>query len=152
MITPNRFATVLLLAAAVAACTDAPTASVASADGATAAMNYPAPSVSVANSSGSPLISWSALTGATGYSVTLVITETETNRQTAESESWTYEHPVGSTTGTSVLDSGNPYTGVSMCSYNNYPIVLRYTYRYRVTATFSGGTSFSSVQAPVAQC
>lgn len=60
----------------------------------------------------------------------LIIYETETNRETTESNSWTYETSLGSTTGTSFLDTSNPYTGVYRCSYDNYPIVLRYTWWY----------------------
>lgn len=153
MIAPNRFAAVLLLAASLAACSDAPTAVAPSAADAPAALNtYPAPVASVSNSGGTPLISWSALAGATSYSVTEVIIETETNRQTAESNSWRYETPLGSTTGTSFLDTSNSYTGKSLCSYSNYPIVLRYSYRYEITATFSGGTSKTSIMAPIAPC
>lgn len=152
MIFPNRFAAVLLLAGSLAACADVPTGAVATAEDMTAAMNYPAPVASVSNSGGTPLISWSALAGATSYSVTEVIIETKTNRETAESSQWRYETPLGSTTGTSYLDTSNTYTGVSLCSYLNYPIVLRYSYRYEITATFSGGRSKTSIAAPVAQC
>jgi hypothetical protein len=153
MIIPNRFAAVLLLGAALAACSDAPTPVAPSAADAPAALNtYPAPVASVSNSGGTPLISWSALAGATSYSITEVIIETETNRQTAESNSWRYETALGSTTGTSFLDTSNAYTGDWMCSYNNYPIVLRYSYRYEIVATFSGGTSKTSIAAPVASC
>jgi hypothetical protein len=139
--------------ALLAACSDAPTAAVIPADTGPAAMNtYPAPALSVSNSGGYPLISWSALAGATSYEVVLTTTETETNRVTTESNSWTYHDVLGSTTGTSFLDTAHAYTGKSMCSYLNYPIVTRYAYRYRVTATFSGGTSVSTVAAPVAPC
>lgn len=152
MIATNRFAAVLLLAGALAACSDLPTGAAASAEHAAAAMNYPAPVLSVTNSGGYPLISWSALTGATSYTVTQVIIETATNRQTTESNSWRYETLLGSTTGTSFLDTSNAHTGKSVCSYTNYPMVYRYTYRYEVTATFSGGTSMSSIFAPIAPC
>lgn len=152
MLSRNRFAAVLLLAV-LTACSDVPTGAVRTAADQPAALNtYPAPTVSVTNSGGDPLISWSALAGATGYSVTLVVTETQTNRQTAESTSWRDEYPLGSTTGTSFLDSAHAYTGVAMCSYSNYPIVTRVTYRYRVTATFSGGSYVSTVTAPIAVC
>ncbi len=154
----NRFRTssrflALLLAGVLAACSDAPTGAIPSAADQPAALNtYPAPVASVSNSGGTPLISWSALVGATSYSVTEVIIETETNRETAESSQWRYETPLGSTTGNSYLDTSNTYTGVSLCSYLNYPIVLRYSYRYEITATFPGGTSKTSIAAPVAQC
>lgn len=147
------FGAALLLLAALAACSDAPTAAVRGPDDAPPSLNtYPAPVVSVSNSGGNPLLGWSALSGATSYSVKLVVVETQTNRATAESTSWRDEYPLGSTTGTSFLDSAHAYTGVSLCSYTNYPVVTRVTYRYQVTATFSGGSSMSSVSAPVAMC
>lgn len=139
----------LMLAAALAACGDAPTAPLAEAG--PAALNT-APSATVTNSGGNPLISWAALAGAVSYGVVLVEVETETNRQTAESSSYTWQYPVGTTTATSLLDTARGYTGTSMCSYSNYPIVTRITYRYRVTATYANGSAASMVMAPVAQC
>jgi hypothetical protein len=144
-------AAILVLAATLAACSDAPTGAVISAADRPAALNT-APTVTVTNSGGYPLLSWSALSGATSYSVVLVETETQTNRQTAESTSTSWESPLGSTTGTSFLDSAHPYTGGSLCSYTAYPIVTRVTYRYRVTATYASGTATTSVSAPVAPC
>ncbi|HEX2206218.1 MAG TPA: hypothetical protein VHG93_00935 [Longimicrobium sp.] len=139
--------------ALLAACADAPTAPRAAAEILTPALNtYPAPVLSVSNSGGYPLISWSALSGATSYSVALTVTTTETNRQTGESSSDYDEYPLGSTTGTSYLDSAHAYLGQSMCTYLNYPVVYREIWRYKVTATFSGGTSSSTVAAPVMQC
>lgn len=143
----------LLLVATLAACSDAPTGVAPSAETAAPALTvYPAPSVSVSNSGGAPLVSWSALSGATGYAVSLIIIETQTNRQTAEGTTWTDEYPLGSTSGTSYLDSSNGYTGDHNCVYNAYPIVTRIMYRYRVMATFSGGTSSTTVNAPIAFC
>jgi hypothetical protein len=108
--------------------------------------------VTVSNSGGNPLLSWAAVAGATSYSVALVVTRTETNRQTAEGNTYVDEYRLGSTTGSSYLDSAHPYTGTSMCMYSTYPIVNRENYRYRVTAIFADGTSLSTVLAPVAQC
>jgi hypothetical protein len=152
--TPHRAAlraAAVLLAAALAACADAPTAAVTTAADSPAALNT-APAVTVTNSGGNPLLSWSALAGATSYSVVLVETETQTNRQTAESTQWSWEYPLGSTTGTSFLDTSYAYTGTSLCTYTNYPIVTRVNYRYRVTAVYANGTASSSVFAPVAPC
>ena len=148
------FARAAVCAAVVllAACADGPTGTLPGADTATPALNvYPAPVLTVTNSGGYPLISWSGLTGATGYTVELVNYEMETNRQTAETQSWTLYGTRGTTTGTSFLDS-YAYTGDSMCSYTNWPIVTRISYKYRVTATFAGGTSSSLVAAPISIC
>ncbi|HLM68193.1 MAG TPA: M57 family metalloprotease [Longimicrobium sp.] len=113
----------------------------------------PAPSVSVTNNGGYPQLSWGALVGASSYDVVHTVAYSYNNRTTYESYSWTDEYPLGNTTGTSFLDSSNIYTGVSFCSYNDgYGGIERYTYRYRVTATFANGTSTATVAAPVAQC
>ena len=146
-----RRTAVLLLASVLAACTDAPTSAVISAADRPAALNT-APTVTVTNSAGNPLLGWSALAGAVSYDVVLVETETQTNRQTAESTSTSWEYPLGSTTGTSFLDTGHAYTGKNLCSYTAYPIVTRVTYRYRVTAVYASGSAASSVFAPVAPC
>jgi len=137
----------------LAACGDVPTASVATAESGEAALNtYPAPVLSVSNSGGQPLVSWSALSGATSYTVVLITNESHTNRETTESTSTTWTDALGSTTSTSFLDTVHPHTGAVRCSYLNYPWVTRYSYHYRVTATFAGGTSTSMVMAPVAPC
>jgi hypothetical protein len=146
---PAACLAVLLLAA----CADAPTGVVREPGTAGPALTvYPPPSPSVSNSGGTPLVSWSGLTGATSYAVSFVMIETETNRQTAESQTWTYEYPLGSTSGTSYLDTSNTWTGTHMCTYASNGIVTRYVYRYRVTATFVDGTSTALVNAPVNWC
>lgn len=141
----------LLLAATLAACSDTPTGAVASAADATAALNT-APTVSVTNSGGNPLLNWSALAGALSYSVVLVEREIQTNRQTGDSQEWEWEYPLGSTTGTSFLDTSYAYTGNFVCTYPAYPIVHRVSYRYRVTTTYASGSAASTVLAPVAPC
>ncbi len=108
--------------------------------------------ITVTNSGGHPLLSWSAVTGATGYKVALVSTETQTNRQTGQSNTYVNQYALGSTTSSSFLDSSHPHTGGTMCSYSSYPVVTRVFYRYRVTAIFADGTSRSETFAPVAQC
>lgn len=143
------YAAIVLLAA----CAEAPTGTLAGADTATPALNvYPAPVLTVTNSGGRPLISWSALEGATSYEVGMVVTTTQTNRLNASSTSDTDEFTLGSTTGTSYLDSSNQYLGSSRCVYREYPIVTRETWEYKVTATFAGGSSSATVDAPVNQC
>ena len=146
-----RTVALLLAATLAAACADTPTGAVASAANAPAALNT-APTVSVTDSGGNPLLSWSALAGAVSYTVVLVETETKTNRQTGDSQQWVWEYPLGSTTGTSFLDTSYAYTGNFMCSYSAYPIVNRVTYRYRVTATYASGSATDVVLAPVAPC
>ena len=149
LIPPAR-AAALLLVAALAACADAPTAAVATAE--PASLNtYPAPVPSVSNSGGQPLVSWSALSGATSYDVTLVISWTYSNRGTGEYDSGTYTSAAGSTTGTSLLHA-IAYTGVTYCNTSYGYETYRETWRYRVTANFAGGTSTATVLAPVADC
>ena len=146
------FATVLLLAA-LAACSDAPTGATLGAETAGPALTtYPAPTLSVSNSGGYPLISWSALAGATSYSVELVQNRTEIVKATFATSTSVYTYPLGSTTGTSYLDTSNAYTGSSMCtSYGTYVTVMN-RYTYRVRAHFVDGTSVASIAAPVAPC
>lgn len=145
-------AAALLLVAALAACADAPTAAVATAESGTAALNtYPAPVPSVSNSGGQALVSWSALPDATSYDVVLEISWTYSNRGTGEYDSGVDTVPVGSTTGTSLLHAVG-YTGVSFCSTTYGYEIYRERYRYRVTANFAGGTSTATVFAPVADC
>jgi hypothetical protein len=108
--------------------------------------------ITVTNSGGNALLSWPALAGATRYQVALVITETQTNRQTAQRNTYVHESPLGSPTASSFLDAAHPHTGFTMCSRSSYPVVTREIYQYRVTAVFADGTSLSTVLAPVAQC
>lgn len=115
---------------------------------------YPlrAPAPSVTNSGGTPLISWSALPAATSYSVDLVYTIKVTSRT---DPGWSEEDitPLGTTTGTSFSDTGHPWTGVSSC-YATWPdySTRRDTWRYRVTATYPTGSTFTFVAAPVGDC
>lgn len=71
--------------------------------------------ITVTNSGGYPLISWSALTDATSYSVVLRKERTEIDKATFATQTQNYDYAVGSTTGTSLLDSVNAYTGKNRC-------------------------------------
>lgn len=149
-IQPIRAAT-LLVAAALAACADVPTGAATAESGTVALNTYPAPVASVSNSGGQPLVSWSALSGATSYDVTLAISWSYSNRGTGDYHSGVDTTHVGTTTGTSLLHAA-AYTGVSSCSASYGYEVYREVWRYRVTAHFAGGTSTSTVFAPIADC
>jgi hypothetical protein len=140
----------MLLMAALAACSDVPTgATLVSADQ-PAAFNT-APSVTVTNSGGYPLISWGALAGATSYSV---VNKTRyVYVMSGHAYGSTSNRLVGSTTGTSLVDSVFSYTGVSRCG-TTFPDGDTETQRheYLVTATFASGTSTTTVDAPIAEC
>ena len=98
-------------------------------------------SPTVTNSGGYPLISWAALAGATSYSVVLRNQRTVIDKATFATQTQDFDYPLGSTTGTSFLDSAHAYTGKNRCtSYGTYTIVIT-VYTYRVTATFPDGTS-----------
>lgn len=145
-------AAALLMLAALAACADVPTGAVATAENAPAALTvYPNPVPSVGNSGGQPLVSWSALAGATSYDVTLAISWSCSNRGTGAYNSGVDSAYVGTTTGTSVLDAA-AYTGVSFCNTTYGYEIYRETWRYRVTAHFADGTSTGTAFAPIADC
>jgi hypothetical protein len=144
-------AVALLLAAALAACSDVPTGAATAESGTVALNTYPAPVPSVSNSGGQPLVSWSALSGATSYDVTLAISWTYSNRGTGAYDSGVDTVHVGSTTGTSLLHAV-AYTGVSYCNTSYGYESYRETWRYRVTAHFADGTSTATVLAPIADC
>lgn len=150
MIAPTRIAAVLLLAVALAACSDVPTGATAKADQ-PAAFNT-APTVTVTNSGGYPLISWSALAGATSYTVAYNEYVTIIYKPSLNTGSEELDLPLVTTTGTSHLDTGRAYTGDSSCtSYGTYQTRMK-QFRYRVTANYPTGTATTFVAAPVSPC
>jgi hypothetical protein len=150
MIPSTRFAAALLLGA-LTACADAPTAARISAAGQPAALNT-APTVTVTNSGGDPLISWSPLSGATGYTVEYQENQTIIIKATFETEQRQYASTIANTTGTSHLDTPRTYTGDIMCtSYGTFE--TRTTrYRYVVTAHYLTGSASTIAPAPVSPC
>ncbi len=146
---PRGFAVLAL--ALLGACDVAPTA-ISETHFEGAARTLAAPTVTVTNSGGYPLISWGAVAGATSYSVVLKKTRTAIDKATLESESQTWNYPLGSTGDTSFLDTSNAYTGKFFCrSSGTYTSVLL-QYQYVVTATSATETSSTTVSAPVGPC
>ena len=110
-------------------------------------------SLTVTNSSGTPLISWAAVPGATSYTVSLITFSTYNGNYQNHGLS-----PITTTTGTSYLDANNVYTGAYECNYGGGDLggdSWGYWYEYAVQAHFPHGTSsylYSRHYAPIAQC
>jgi hypothetical protein len=108
--------------------------------------------ISITNSNGTPLISWSALSGATSYTVSLIYLQIQDDINWIVDGYWVSE--LTTTTSTSYLDTGNVYTGESYCSLWYYQGPFTF-FVYAVQATFPHGTSdifYYPVEAPIAQC
>ncbi|HEX6040300.1 hypothetical protein [Longimicrobium sp.] len=155
MLSMNRtraplLAAALVLTALLSACADAPTALISAADQAPA-LNT-APTVTVTNSGGNPLISWSALSGATGYTVQYQENRTIIVKATFESRSEQSVSTLATTTSTSHLDTSHAYTGKSFCSSSGTFETRITNYRYVVTAHYATGDASTSVAAPVSPC
>jgi hypothetical protein len=108
--------------------------------------------ISVTNSNGTPLISWNAASGATGYTVSLITFNTTNGNYQNH-----YFTTLGTTIGTSYLDTGNTYTGVYECNYDWgwEGQTQGMWYEYAVQATYTKGTSpilNVRIYAPIAQC
>jgi hypothetical protein len=116
----------------------------------------PAPYPSVTNSNGTPLISWSAVPGATSYTVSMIYYEMydNINWEIYYSSGW----EIATTTDTSYLDTGNGYTGGYECLFYTggwgpaWGPPRAYFFTYAVQATTPEGTSDisnSQVLAPI---
>jgi hypothetical protein len=105
----------------------------------------------VTNSSGTPLISWTAVPGATSYTVLLIYYEINENWEVVNSWAW----EITTTTSTSYLDTGNAYTGsVEACPTGPWG-TSAFLFAYAVQATFPNGTSDvsnSQIGAPISPC
>ena len=110
---------------------------------------YPLPAPSAWVGSGStPQIGWGTLVGATAYTVHL-IRWTEVRNQNYEVISSTSDSFfVGTTTQSSIMDTGRTYTGAVSCHAGS----TSYFFQYEVRATFPTGNSLGYVAAPVADC
>jgi hypothetical protein len=139
------------LACTLAACADAPTAATVGAEGRPAALNT-APTVTVTNPGGNPLISWSALSGATSYTVAYNEYVTVIAKPSLATSTEEYDWTLTTTTATSYLDTGRTYTGDSFCTaYGTYQTRMK-QFRYRITANYPTGTATTFVAAPVSPC
>jgi len=124
----------------------------------------PGPIPSVSNSNGTPLISWSALSGATSYTVSLVYFDIYDQFGWQDGYVGPYFlSEITTTTSTSYLDTGNVYTGSYECrwwsgGYSPHPSygnVVGFAYAYAVQATFPHGTSdisYYPILAPILAC
>lgn len=151
-IPPTR-AALLLLVAALAACSDAPTG--AALDGKiTPPENGPArntaATITVTNSGGYPLVSWDAVPGAISYTVRLVTTYLFTDTGGTQRT----RQDLGTTTGTAFLDTSHVYTGDTSCARPaEYPFGPRIDrYEYVVIAQLASGTTTQRVDAPIGEC
>lgn len=114
-----------------------------------ARLSYSSASPTVSNSGGTPLVSWNAVTNATGYTVRFIILRYVNGSYAGRGIS-----TLASTTGTSYLDTSHSYTGQWSCSDEGPDgSTYTYVYEYEVITTRSDGTTLSErVYAPVGEC
>jgi len=107
-------------------------------------------SLSVTNSGGYPLISWSAPLDATSFTVRLInYNSVNGNYQNR------FFSPLGTTTGTSLLDSENPYTGLhDKCGVEGPDgNIYGGWYEYGIVAQYANGSSNEArIYAPIGEC
>ena len=115
--------------------------------------------LSVSYTANGPLVSWSAISGATSYELNVLYVGYENYNDPYDPNnsygSTVYEgQAVGTTTGTSYLDTTNSYTGVSSCSHAAFPSDPNwsggtYTSYYWLKANFANGETHSHVVAQI---
>jgi hypothetical protein len=109
-----------------------------------------APSVTVADQGGVPIVSWNALNGATLYWVDLVVTyeEIDDGMNTAIIYDQTRDG-IASTSGTSVQDTQHPYTGADRCvRWSGWTTTASDVYYYEAMAVFPDGINSRLVRVP----
>jgi hypothetical protein len=97
-------------------------------------------SYTVTNSGGYPLISWSAVTGATSYTIKLITYNTIDGQYQNR-----FFSTLTTTTSTSYLDTDNPWTGSYQCSSGYYDDLYGgepgHWYEYSITVNYPNGSS-----------
>jgi hypothetical protein len=97
-------------------------------------------SYTVTNSGGYPLISWSAVTGATSYTITLITYNTIDGQYQNR-----FFNTLATTTGTSYLDTDHPWTGSFQCSSGYYDDLYGgepgHWYEYSIKVNYPNGSS-----------
>ncbi|HSU13323.1 hypothetical protein [Longimicrobium sp.] len=147
-----RGAAALLAIIAAAAC-DTPTASPAARTPAQtpARFTLSAPTgLSVTNSGGYPLVSWTAPAGATSYKVSLINYNTVNGAYQRR-----FIGTLATVTSTSYLDTANPWTGSYMKCDIEGPDGNIYGgwYEYQVIANYPTGSSLDArIYAPIGDC
>jgi hypothetical protein len=147
-----RYGAALLALLAASAC-DTPTESPAARTPAQTTAHFtlaPATGLSVTNSGGYPLISWTAPAGATSFKVSLINYNTVNGAYQRR-----FIGTLATVTGTSYLDSSHAYTGSYMKCEEEGPDGNTYGgwYEYQVIANYPTGSSLDSrIYAPIGEC
>jgi hypothetical protein len=145
-----RGGAVLLALLSAAACGETPTASNAPRTPVPVHFTVtPATGLSVTNSGGYPLIGWTAPAGATSFTIRLISYNTVNGAYTRR-----FFSTLGTTTGTSYLDTANAYTGSYMKCDDEGPDGNIYGgwWEYEVVSNFPDGTSSARIYAPIGEC
>jgi hypothetical protein len=108
--------------------------------------------ISVSDSNGTPLISWTAAPGATSYTVSLITFSTVNGNYQNH-----WANAIANTTSTSYLDYNNSYTGKYECNFDwGWGGETQGAwYEYAVQAHYPHGTSdvlYTRHYAPIGQC